>query len=344
MEKYIRINALIKSVNIKLDVKDRKILYELEVDARQSSSTIAKKVGLSREVVAYRIRQLEASRVIQYYVAIIDYVRLGFMFCRAFFRYNNVSPDIEEEMLSYLKKDPDVSWIGLGHGNTDMGVIYITQNINLLEESYSKFLYRFSGYFKSQNISLAFKIYHFCNTYLYANSDRNHLVVGANKTAEPIDELDHQILLALMKDPRMSIVDLSRKIGTSIKTANTRFKSLRDRGILLGFKCQINTRILNLEHHKIFLYLRRFDQENVQALIRYISHQNEVVYITVPFGSAHLEFELIVKGSLHLFEFMRTMNIKFPELIKDYDAAYFYRWPEINYIPRKPERSPISSS
>ncbi|MFO7677029.1 MAG: AsnC family protein, partial [Thermoplasmatota archaeon] len=42
---------------MKLDLKDRKILYELDLDCRQSNSQIGKKVGLGRDVVSYRINK-----------------------------------------------------------------------------------------------------------------------------------------------------------------------------------------------------------------------------------------------------------------------------------------------
>jgi len=44
--------------NYKLDVRDRKILVELDEDARQSNNQIGKKVGLSKEVVKYRIDKM----------------------------------------------------------------------------------------------------------------------------------------------------------------------------------------------------------------------------------------------------------------------------------------------
>ena len=49
---------------INLDLKDRKILYELDSNSRQPLSQIAKKVGLSKEVVNYRIRRLEDQKII----------------------------------------------------------------------------------------------------------------------------------------------------------------------------------------------------------------------------------------------------------------------------------------
>ena len=46
---------------VKIDVKDRRILYHLEYDARQSFRNIARKVGLTKDVVSTRVKKLKES-------------------------------------------------------------------------------------------------------------------------------------------------------------------------------------------------------------------------------------------------------------------------------------------
>lgn len=43
-----------KNLKMKLDLKDKKILYELDLDSRATLNEIAQKVGLSKQVVDYR--------------------------------------------------------------------------------------------------------------------------------------------------------------------------------------------------------------------------------------------------------------------------------------------------
>jgi len=58
-----------------LDLKDRKILYYLDINSRQSNSDIAKKVGLSKEVVNYRIKRLEKEGIIKGYYTVLDFYK-----------------------------------------------------------------------------------------------------------------------------------------------------------------------------------------------------------------------------------------------------------------------------
>jgi len=62
---------------MELDVIDRKIIRELQRDARLSVTEIAKRVGLSKTPVALRIRQLESSGLIAGYRAILSPLKLG---------------------------------------------------------------------------------------------------------------------------------------------------------------------------------------------------------------------------------------------------------------------------
>ena len=60
-----------------LNMKDRKILYYLDEDSSQSLSLLAKKTGLSKQAVAYRIDDLKKKGVLIKTCAIINLAALG---------------------------------------------------------------------------------------------------------------------------------------------------------------------------------------------------------------------------------------------------------------------------
>jgi len=69
---------------MKLGLKDRKILYELDLNSRQSFQKIGKKVRLSKESVFYRIKKLEEEGIIQRYSTMVDVGKLGYTNFRFF--------------------------------------------------------------------------------------------------------------------------------------------------------------------------------------------------------------------------------------------------------------------
>ena len=51
--------------NYRLDAKERAILFELDADGMQPASRIAKKVRLSKQLVSYKIRNLQKDGVLK---------------------------------------------------------------------------------------------------------------------------------------------------------------------------------------------------------------------------------------------------------------------------------------
>ena len=60
-----------------IDERDRKILKELEEDARQTDSAIAKKIHLSKQVTNYRIQKMIESGVISNFYTVVNVGNLG---------------------------------------------------------------------------------------------------------------------------------------------------------------------------------------------------------------------------------------------------------------------------
>ena len=87
-----------------LDTKDKKILYHLDMDARIPLSILSKRVGLSREVVYYRIKQLEKKGIIENYYTVIDITKLEQIYCRVFLKYRTMTHENEQKLLGYCKQ------------------------------------------------------------------------------------------------------------------------------------------------------------------------------------------------------------------------------------------------
>jgi DNA-binding Lrp family transcriptional regulator len=88
-----------------LDSKGRRLLLALSTDGRRSGAALAKQLGLSRQAVAERIRDLERRGVIRGYHADIDPGALG-LSIRAHIRLSlegSRGPDKEKDVLRRLR-------------------------------------------------------------------------------------------------------------------------------------------------------------------------------------------------------------------------------------------------
>ena len=90
-------------MSIKLSAKDKKILKELSQDSRQTTSQIAKRVHLSKQVVDYRIKNLVKKGVIRKFFTAVNWSLLGYMSFRLYLRLINIPPTELRSMVEQLK-------------------------------------------------------------------------------------------------------------------------------------------------------------------------------------------------------------------------------------------------
>ncbi|MCK4588875.1 MAG: AsnC family transcriptional regulator [Nanoarchaeota archaeon] len=319
---------------IKLDAKDKKILYELDMDARQPFAQIAKKVGLSKEVVNYRIKELEKKGIIQGYYAILDITKMGYTFWRVYLRYHNINPDKEKEIMEYLHQNPAIGWVTVGDGKWDLSIIVWAKDLLSFEEIYDDIIFKYGKYFGEKYVGAAFRIYHFKHNFLYGTKDHSYVLLGEHKKVK-LDETDFKILSLLAKNARISALEIGKKLNCTGNAVKNRIKRLVKEKVIIGFRAKLNLSLLGYDHYKVLLHLENLSKTKLNQLITFLSYNQNVIYISKSFGDAELEFETMFKTKADLYKLMKELREKFPDLIRDYQTVLFYEEPLINYFPIK---------
>ena len=104
-----------------MDIKDSKILYYLDENARQPISALAKKVRLSKQSAAYRVKKLTAEdKVVEKFLTLLNVSKLGYTNYKVFLRTQNVSEDDEAKMVKHITAHPHVMWFASCDGAWDM--------------------------------------------------------------------------------------------------------------------------------------------------------------------------------------------------------------------------------
>ena len=128
--KYLIEDSETKENKIKIDLKDRKIIYLLGQNARLPLNFIARKVGLSKDSIAYRIKRLEKAKILQGTRAIIDASKFGYTPYHLFVRLKNPAKNTENEIISQLKKLPYARAILKVYGSYDLQIAIIAKTIS----------------------------------------------------------------------------------------------------------------------------------------------------------------------------------------------------------------------
>jgi len=323
-----------KNSAVVLDAKDRKILSELDMDARQPLSAIAKKVGLSREVVNYRIKQLEQRKIILGYFTVLDTARLGLMYCRMFFKYRQMSPEKEQELMEFCIQHENITWVILGEGKWDIVLVVLARSLGEIEAVFDELNARFGFYFQNPYVSIAYKVHEFKHKYLYARPDYEELVLGEAKETAKLDETDYSLLQLLSKNAKSPVVELAKQLKTTPRLVSYRIKKLVSEKVILAFRAQINTQLLGYDYYKVFLTLQNLDKEHKSKMLAFLKYHPNVIYVTKPMGAYALEFEAMVRNANELHGIMRQFKQQFGDVLIDYETYFTYEVRTVGYFPR----------
>ncbi|MCK5449515.1 winged helix-turn-helix transcriptional regulator [Candidatus Pacearchaeota archaeon] len=321
----------------KLDLKDRKILYQLDLNTRQTDSQIAKKVGLSRDSVRYRINQLVEKGYINYFMTIINSMKLGFEWYRTFFKFQNLTVEKEKEIIDWLKGR--ASWITRIEGIWDLNTGIFCKNVYEYRNVINEFLFKYHKYIERYDVAIVTRMWHYHRDYILEKKTKSSKadVMGFNEgedcTPEKIDEMDYKILEVLTKNARMKTIDIARKIKTSEIVVRYRIKKLIKNGIILGFRPFLNINKLGYMYFKVHFTLQNLTQKKKEEIFNFIHIHSNTVHTTELVGGADLETEFQVKSNAELYKYIQDMRMKFGENIREYEFMQYTDEYKFTYLP-----------
>lgn len=320
---------------IKLDSKDRRILYELDVDSRQTVTQIGAKIDQSKEVVSYRMRKLKKRGIIKNYYTVIDASKLGYVSLRIYLIYQHVTPEIEKEITDYFIKNKYTWLVCSLKGTYDLDVIVWVKEINDFHSFWMKTLQKYRKYFQKQVFSIYSQSFTYRNSFLlldeYKKADRGiPEIVGGGKRVV-IDDLEFQILKLLVEDARITTKKIAKKLNSTAITIGKRMEKLTRLDVIQGFRVNINFSKLDYHFYKAEITLSNYKKR--EDIIKYITLNPHLTMIDESAGIADLEVDFIVENVNQFYQIMEDLITKFPNAIQNYTYYYVSKIHKLKYIP-----------
>lgn len=303
----------------KIDLKDRKILYHLDLDSRQSFRSIGKKVGLSKDVVASRVKKLQELGIIKGYCAIVDYAKLGYSLYRFYFSFQNVTPELKKEIIEYFVNEKDADTVASIEGNYDLIVATFVKNFPEAYSFWHETLKHYGKYFSKKVFSA------FCQEDYYGyrilldekNYDKTmiHQWYDSGKRVE-IDDLDNQIIKLISQNTRIPTTDIAKELNSTSTVIHYRLKKLMESEIIIGYRINLDFPKLGYYEYKVDIELNQFDK--LGKITKYVVANPYLFEVCKTIGYVDLELIFILNNSYQLNQIMEDLSSKFPDAIKNY--------------------------
>ncbi len=310
---------------IALDKVDRKILHELDLNARLDSSKIAKICKISRIVVDYRIRKMRDFGLIRSFSTFSDPAKFGLTSWKVYLKFQNLTKELESEIIEFLRNQKNVWWVAKCRGKFDLLYSALAESFyefNLLSEEFHS---KFGQFILEEALNNHLEPQYFSRGYILKH---DLIELGwpflAKPQKEKIDEIDIKILNELGINCRQNVTQIARKLNLTAKIVSYRIKELSEKKIIVIHRLNLDVSKLGMEFYKGLIYLKNTTEANFSKLREYLRQEPYINEYVKSVGEWQLEIEAEVNNFRHFNEIIDKLRLNFPEMIVRIEPLLIY--------------------
>ncbi|MBS3081811.1 Lrp/AsnC family transcriptional regulator [Candidatus Pacearchaeota archaeon] len=318
--------------SIKLGSYDRRILFELDRNARQSTTQIGKKIRKSKQFVDYRINKLEELKVLKGYTSVIDYSKLGYLSMRVYFKFQNLSPEKQKEIEESLTKDKEVWWLVTLEGVWDVGYAVAVKDVIDFYKYWDEVVKKYGKYIQKRSVVVYTHIRQFPKSYLIEepNTDKGTFI-GVSKEDKSVKEFDLKLLKILSDNARIPLIELAEKLHTSPNVVKKHLRDLESKGIIQSYRAIIDVSFLSYRYYKSYINLLHSD--NLTGFEAFCLKHPNILNTNRTIGGRDFEIELQARSFDEFELIMNELRSKFPGMINDFEFVIAREEKKIEYFP-----------
>ncbi len=309
-----------------LDVKDRKILAELDLNARATYQEIGKTTGLSKESALYRIKNLEKKGIIGRYTTLVNFSKLGYTSFAVFNRFQNVTEETRKEIIEYLAGIPELLWIGLVGGKFDMVFALICKSVFQFNMIYYGILTKYGKYLVDNTIAIRTELRQHKRKYLVSEEPGRYAppFFGKEPEVEELDGLDSSVLSLMSNNARISVVELAGILGRPASTISLRIRQMEKRGIIQGYTTYIKAQSYGMQSYRLLLRLDNMEERSRKLLFSYVHSNPRMILGIETVGEWNFEITLEVESHEELQQEIAKLRNEFDKVIKNVEFLIMF--------------------
>ena len=312
---------------------ERKILKELELNARIPFSKIGKRFRTSEQRISYIVKSLKKRKILQNFHTIIDYSRFNALSFRVYFRINYVNKKEYQKLINFLTAHPNSYLVSSCGGRYDLICLFLANNASQFNKLLKNIMEQFPRQLQNYEVLTTIVMRNFGRKFFF--EDKNilprQLIIGGDRTPLAISYMDKQILSEIAVDARKSSVEIAAKLNISPKTVISHMKNLQNKKIILGYKPLLNTgnltHLLLIRYHNISTALEK-------SFIKYLKFSPNVNSLTKTLGSWDIEIEIEVPSINEFRKIERQIRKRFAVLIQQIESIPIYNVYKNTFFPK----------
>ncbi len=311
---------------LKLDYRTKNLIYELDLNSRQPFGELARKTGMSKTAVIYKIKKLQESGIIKMFHTVINPAKLGYIPFRLYLKIQKIRPEKENEIIEFLKEKEIVTWLVSIDGRYNLGALILVKNVKGMNTLWTELLQKYANFIDDRHLAIMTKVRYFSRAYLLEGAQtKQETDVLTEPEGIKITPKDIEILKLMAADSRIKITDIASKTKTSAKTVISRIKEMRKENLSAGYKTVFDIEMLGYQYFKLFFRLKDATKDRLANFKGYIKRHPNIVYEDEVLGGDDIEFEVQIPNTKELRKMLEEIRSIFSDIIKDYEVMEYYK-------------------
>lgn len=309
-----------------LDLKDKKLLYEIDLNARLGTSALGKRIGLSQEGVHYRLKRLEQRRIVTGYMTLLNFAKVGYTGYAVYARFHAVTTGDKHRIIAELRSHDHIYWIAEFGGKYDLAFGVMARNIVHFNEIYTGLSTKYNDVMKDFTVAIRVELQQFPRTYLLGEKrmQEHAPMFGRYIESEEIDQTDAAILQILAGDARISLLELAKRISCPASTVHARVRQLEKRGIIQGYSTHIHCQEFGYQSFQLFLTAHNLTKERKRALRSYCQTNPNILFYIETVGKWNFEVIYEVENQRMFQELLIEFRTRFADVILDVESIVIF--------------------
>jgi DNA-binding Lrp family transcriptional regulator len=303
----------------KLDTLDKKIMYELDLNARISASQLAKKVKKSKETISFRINRLIEKNIIKKFYTIFNTSKLNSYYIKFYIKFKNITPNKETELFDYVGKQNHIAYLASVEGYYDCMILVMVKNSLDMVKFQDEFMKLYGKFIQEKDLVTFLTTHRLNARFIHEGKETKDWYYPIKLENYNLDDIDKKILSVISTNARTPLVEIAKKLNIDHKVVKYRLNKLEKDGIILAYVTSFNFDKLDLSFFQINISLR--DPSIRKEIIQFFNNTNKSLFAIELLGKYDVLVEIHVSGTEELKKILNDFRNKFVNKYNDYDVS-----------------------
>ncbi|MBT7903339.1 Lrp/AsnC family transcriptional regulator [Candidatus Woesearchaeota archaeon] len=321
---------------VNLDKKDLRIIYCLCQNSRQSLSSIASLVGLSKNSVKYRVDRLIKNEFMDNFSPAINTYLFGFNTFDILIKLN-ASPNQEKEVINYLSDYPFTTWFASLSGEWDLILELAAKDSIHLGKMLYEICSKIGDKIVNYDVIITFDFLKL--TPLpedFFDPVNLKLKDDPIRTLKPVtlDNIDANILSLLCKNCTIPQYEIAKQVGLSADSVRYRIKNLEKSGVIVKYIPTFFMKNLGYSEYSVILDLKKPNPDLLAKLYSYIVQNKNITYAISDAIKPRISLYVVVKSSSDLDYLLKELRSLFLDVIRSQKFMLVSKHHKFNLFPK----------